>query len=1372
MYITPITPKIQSKNIHNNKNLKKFPKYEQNFKGNLNLGNNENNISSDFFRATNENNKEGDNKEELTYTFPKYIYKKCGIAIPVPTLKKRLEVPEQLKGLSRSQLRDKLLEVRPYLSDSQLNVLCDELERMQQGLPRWDGIISMSRINKYESIGEIAEKTDNKKLKNDYVEKYCHYIFNYVEKAGDKHLPVVERTFDDNAISAMEYQIDEGGCRYGDNTLMDIINSSDPIESDFVVYRAICIRRDADFDFQKKCNLFIENLKEGDIIYPQNPNHWISTAPVYSNTADMFSPDNGFAATGKGYIIRIHVHSGAKGLDYRGIKNLREKGKWIEFLLKASNMRCISIDHIAQIIDADYILPESEENKNISKIENAPYDEFFTTKTIKRKSGSKARYENLKVFISPKTGRTLIQEFEPIDDNSKELVVTKEMEILPGINGAPATIIISNFDKDGNLTGERKDFYHPNNPLDKMNDILSDISLKKVINKQKFEKVYNKVESIVSGIENIFQRFSNLFKSPVGKLQGITFTDISQLDEMIKKGILDSFGDNLTNKDIKNLKAIKKLYKFPDKSFTDSLYPDDLEDMRDMCIKMIEYTKKHGITINNDNKKSIFMYANSYNYPPINTFVEKLKGKWQCDETKADNYEYKIRNVLYFFLLDKKYNELNSKLVNLDISKLSSNTVQFMTQMLIESPEKITYFLDNINTIDNLLKSNNTTVNAPFENLFNNNEFSKINKVFEISSQFEHFLNIDIKNIIGNITNDKTETKIYYDIIMDSIKNSPNVKDIQKSEITNTLTGDYSEKIIFNDGSDAIIFYSFDFYKNNHNLTKLEYIYNNIKITLSIKDSNFSAGILLLENYATNSSKEIQLHSDISSPKDFDMLKTCLLVDCSNNIITKIDGRYFYKINDEVIEISNSDIAKFPSGKDDRAKYLCKKLMDPKGLFNEEELNGQLGKIRILARMSPDYLLYRLAKITSYSNKKIINISYDVGYCKFYVIYENGDYSIFDNLGKFISGASDGILISKDGFRVDINGAKPINLSLAKERTKTIKEEDGSTSSYFVMRRGYGERNKMQTFMTGEAPEGTHIDINKFSPQAVFIKNVSEDGQTITKIKGFHKSVYTDKNGKKHLYNYKIGDEFDSYIKTIKTNLPDGNNVSVEIKTDDGNITNVQYTSRVKKDKIVVQRNNDNPITVAIKDILIGTNNLSDEEIKEFFISNLSAEYMYDVIKYGYRFDLYYEILGGCNPDDRIIRCGYNDNETIGHEISHLIYNNIENSNLNYFKIYKDELNKTDSAAFTSDLFEKDLLKKHPKNGKTLINSIFNHTIQYYTPLSSSTRGGYEIGADETFAEAMGSFNYYKMPEEELLYMYLPNTINSLLYEYAKFIIK
>ena len=145
---------------------------------------------------------------------------------------------------------------------------------------------------------------------------------------------------------------------------------------------------------------------------------------------------------------------------------------------------------------------------------------------------------------------------------------------------------------------------------------------------------------------------------------------------------------------------------------------------------------------------------------------------------------------------------------------------------------------------------------------------------------------------------------------------------------------------------------------------------------------------------------------------------------------------------------------------------------------------------------------------------------------------------------------------------------------------------------------------------------------------------------------------------------------------------------------------------------------------------------------------------MYNAIVNGCKFKLLDSFNGGYYSEEkRVIVSGYDSFVTLGHESSHHIFARSAVFD-DLLSIYRSELENTDSAAFAV---------RDPQKFTT-------DNLNYYSPFTLSANSGYKAGVDELFAESMGTF--LRNDQDELLFMYLPKTINTMLYQYAAFIKK
>lgn len=132
-----------------------------------------------------------------------------------------------------------------------------------------------------------------------------------------------------------------------------IIQDAVPLEEEAYVYRGIRTQKIWD-DFSELD--FAKDLAEGNILEDKA---YVSTARVYGDLLAQVDPHNFSGHNNSGYIMRIKLPKGTKGLDCRrSIGKDLDGGYNAEFILpRNSQFRIKAIDKSQRIIECEYILP-------------------------------------------------------------------------------------------------------------------------------------------------------------------------------------------------------------------------------------------------------------------------------------------------------------------------------------------------------------------------------------------------------------------------------------------------------------------------------------------------------------------------------------------------------------------------------------------------------------------------------------------------------------------------------------------------------------------------------------------------------------------------------------------------------------------------------------------------------------------------------------------------------------------------------------------------------------------------------------------------------------------------------------------------------
>ena len=259
----------------------------------------------------------------------------------------RQEIETSIEGV-RKEFIDQIKRERPHLSDEMTLIHAKRLQRVAEGKTPWEA----GPVNEYEA--QIHKKFyETKAGKKDFMEQTQKVV-----RTGDKKLPVQKANLTEQEERLLETYYQEGASylsEYDEMTLYDVVRKSKPLDQDYVVYRTISAGRGSS-NFN---SAFIDEIKEGGII---TRGTWTSTATEYDWACLQFHPD--FASSGKtggkGYVMRIKLPKGTKGIDMRGtsVRN----GNQSEFMLPPnSQIKVNKIDHANQILECEYIVPKTED---------------------------------------------------------------------------------------------------------------------------------------------------------------------------------------------------------------------------------------------------------------------------------------------------------------------------------------------------------------------------------------------------------------------------------------------------------------------------------------------------------------------------------------------------------------------------------------------------------------------------------------------------------------------------------------------------------------------------------------------------------------------------------------------------------------------------------------------------------------------------------------------------------------------------------------------------------------------------------------------------------------------------------------------------
>lgn len=132
-----------------------------------------------------------------------------------------------------------------------------------------------------------------------------------------------------------------------------IIQDAVPLEEEAYVYRGIRTQKIWD-DFSELD--FAKDLAEGNILEDKA---YVSTSRVYGDLLAQVDPHNFSEHKSSGYVMRIKLPKGTKGLDCRrSIGKDLDGGYNAEFILpRNSQFRIVAVDKNQRILECEYILP-------------------------------------------------------------------------------------------------------------------------------------------------------------------------------------------------------------------------------------------------------------------------------------------------------------------------------------------------------------------------------------------------------------------------------------------------------------------------------------------------------------------------------------------------------------------------------------------------------------------------------------------------------------------------------------------------------------------------------------------------------------------------------------------------------------------------------------------------------------------------------------------------------------------------------------------------------------------------------------------------------------------------------------------------------
>lgn len=321
----------------------------------------------------------------------------------------------QAEGVSQKNI-DIIKKERPHVSEMMTVIHAKRLQRVEEGKSPWEE-------------GPVDDYEQTLFLKYSKTDEYAKDRIEQIRKISlesDPHIPVQKRKLSSDELDILREQFQEGTYYFDEDdmyTFCSLIKKSTPLEKEAIVYRGISPRT---LDNLRN-HSFIENIKERDVITRSVHS---STAPVYDYAVDQFNANSimcaGFT---KGYIMKIHLPKGTKGLDYRGVDLF--DGHQSEFILPPnSEIKVKKIDHANQIMECEYKLPD--ENNFLPRPEyqmNIPQrwkHDFQTIKEVEEKDYW--RFEDVETLTYPhrtikeynKKRNMLVEYSEKIDTRTRE----------------------------------------------------------------------------------------------------------------------------------------------------------------------------------------------------------------------------------------------------------------------------------------------------------------------------------------------------------------------------------------------------------------------------------------------------------------------------------------------------------------------------------------------------------------------------------------------------------------------------------------------------------------------------------------------------------------------------------------------------------------------------------------------------------------------------------------------------------------------------------------------------------------------------------------------------------------------------------------
>ena len=237
---------------------------------------------------------------------------------------------------------------RPYLSDEMTIKHAKRLQRVSEGKTPWEEG-PVSDYDKERHFRFYSEDPNGLRDLESQMKK--------IVRPGDKLMPVQKMELTEHEKELIDVYYREGTSHLSEDDMMDlcdIVRRSKPLDQDYTVYRTVNAGRNSSY----VNSAFIDELKEGTVITKRD---WTSTATKNDWACLQFHPDSLMGGgSGKGYVMRINLPKGTKGIDVRaaGVR----KGFQSEFMLPPnSQIKVNKIDHVNQIIECEYILPKTED---------------------------------------------------------------------------------------------------------------------------------------------------------------------------------------------------------------------------------------------------------------------------------------------------------------------------------------------------------------------------------------------------------------------------------------------------------------------------------------------------------------------------------------------------------------------------------------------------------------------------------------------------------------------------------------------------------------------------------------------------------------------------------------------------------------------------------------------------------------------------------------------------------------------------------------------------------------------------------------------------------------------------------------------------